>query len=189
MFDMVLKNTVLFILFILILHFSIKNRLLDEGFVVSPSMPGTIGLPFTGNTSLYQPPRYLDTLQLIAPTDESRVAPATQKLETTQLKELYDYVFNEDSKKELDTYFKADTPKEEQTHKLVRCDVNSSQAYASTKMCESAVDKEFDMNAKTAIMETNHSFYKVYPSEGIQNGGMIDNIMGFSSMKDEYEQF
>jgi hypothetical protein len=169
MFDVVVKNTILFTMFILAIHFLIKSRLLDEGFVVSPSMPGTVGMPFAP-----------------APAPAPMLAPTPSLAPNAKLQELHDYVFAEDEKT-LDDYFK--TPAVPPKHDTVPCNAQSmpTLAPAAKDLCASNVDKQFDLTNKGPIMENNHSFYKAYPNESVLNGGLMGNIMGFSRER-EYEQ-
>ena len=165
MFDVVVKNTILFTMFILAIHFLIKSKLLDEGFVVAPFMPGTVGMPFAPMSPPMSPPS-------MAPD--------------TKLQELHDYVFAEDEKT-LDDFFK--TPAIPPKHDTVPCNSQSmpTLAPAAKELCASNVDKQFDITNKGPIMENNHSFYKAYPNESVLNGGLMGNIMGFSK-ESEYEQ-
>ena len=173
MFDVVVKNTILFTMFILAIHFLIKSRLLDEGFVVAPSMPGTVGMPLP--------------LVSVAPRADAIVmAPFPLDNSTNKLQELHDYVFADEAPASLDDYFKAPAPAK---HETTACDKQSMPAFAPSAkdLCASNVDKQFDLTKKAPIMETNHSFYKVYPNESVLNGGMMGNVMGFTK-EQEYEQ-
>ena len=174
MFDVVVKNTILFTMFILAIHFLIKSRLLDEGFVVAPSMmPGTVGMAFA-------------PASCNAPSSTAPSSAALSMGSDPKLQELHDYVFADDDKT-LDDFFK--TPAVPPRHDTVPCNSQSmpTLAPAAKDLCASNVDKQFDLTNKGPIMENNHSFYKAYPNESVLNGGLMGNIMG-CTREHEYEQ-
>jgi hypothetical protein len=192
MFGVVVKNTILFTLFILIMHFVLKTRLIEEGFTISSSVKDEVRR-FEGFSGYSNGRRsranddIMRVIQSVAASDES-ILPSTQTMNQSQLQDLYAYVFNEDASKELNGYF--ETSKEEKGHDR-RAGVTTCQpslANATKELCATTIDKHFDIHAKTPIMETNHSFYKVYANENVMNGGLMDNIQGYGQIKDDYEQ-
>jgi len=181
----------------------IKNRLLEEGFVVEPSFPATIGMPLSDVSSGVSSkvevvnksgghvspaaPLSETTYTKHAPVDEVKL-PNASTFQSTQLQDLYDYVFDTNAKSQLDTYFKTSPSQSPSKKGTASCDLNSSQAFNTKALCETSIDKQFSLTKKEPIMETNHSFYKVYPNESILNGGLLGNVTGFDQIKDEYEQ-
>jgi hypothetical protein len=195
MFGLVLKNTILIILIILIVHFMIKNALLDKDI-------------FSRARSRRQA-RYADDNQLLrdalyAGEREKRPGLASReredilkydegyikKCKEQQMKELYRYVFKEDASSELASYYDqaaVDMSAALDGSQQVKCNPseNTSLTCGPAPLCPTPIDKHFSERTKSTLPQSQDKHFKnrqiinEYADEDIMNGGAVDNLTGY----------
>lgn len=171
MFDIVLKNVILMILVVLICHFLIQSKLLDMPLPLSQEILTPIVTP------------------TVTATVTATVTHPVQTPRDAQLRELYDYVFSEDSRKELDAYYQS-APRPDIATGSIDCadPVNA----LSNELCISSIDKHLRERTKTPQYTTRQSGHleviAEYEKESELNGGLLDGkqLQGFSSFSDDY---
>jgi hypothetical protein len=205
MFGLVLKNTILIILIILIVHFMIKNALLDKDI-------------FARARSRNRKPRETNDNQLLRDalyageeSDAPRPGLASRKREDIlkydegykkkckeqQMKELYHYVFKDDASPELASFYdksSVDMSAALDPNQQVKCEPseNTNLTCGPAPLCPTTIDKHFNERTKSTLPHTQDKHFKnrqiinEYADEDIMNGGAVDNLMGYDGFHSQY---
>jgi hypothetical protein len=195
MFATVLKNSILSVLIILIIHFLIKKQLLNASKPLHSFRRTDAGteenriLAYISSLDSDGKGPIDEKLLQIASTDED----VLRKSQSHQLKELYDFVFNDESSaKELGSFYKQ-LPSTDPS-KPVRCNPSDLRTDNNT-MCDDAIGMHIQSQKKQAISENNLKYYKnavginEYPDENIMNGGLIDGLLtGYDNFDVNFER-
>jgi hypothetical protein len=199
MFGTVIKNTVLFILIILILHFMINNILVELKLLNKKSPKQEE--PQVHDLDYPKPSRKQDdtsmTTELI-PKD----TPCNTNVNNIKMKELYDFVYDKDAKPELNKFFKDDIDFEKNNENVpeIRCADNLNDNVGN--YCSSSptskeeitghysnfnreeCDKDIDQTKGVYIL-------KKYKNEQEVNGGKLEgtDLEAFDGYDSLYETY
>ena len=187
MYATLLKNSLLSILIILIIHFLIKKQLL----LPLPQRPRTAlseENQILAYISAMDESKANNKLQQIASTDEDLL----RQSQTNQMKELYDFVYNDESSAaELGSYFQS-LPKVDPS-KTISCHPSDLRT-DDRDSCGDAISMHIQSQKKKAVSENNLKYYKnavginEYPDENVINGGLIEGALtGFDNFSADYQ--
>ena len=202
MFGTVLKNTVLFLLIIFILHFMINNLLIDmdlNNFETnkengnSPSSPSAVA----DDSSIVDNTKMVEVDRAQPERDEKKDKDALK------MKELYDYVYEKDANNKLDGFFKKSNDIDVNNSKDVQVKCADSLCSNVNNYCNTSlpikqelqghysnfnkVQCESDLKGQD---EHKHVYLiKKYENESVMNGGKLDdtNIEAFDTLDDCFE--
>lgn len=176
MFGTILKNTILFLLIILIIHFLINN-LLVETKIVKKEKETENGFDEEPKVDMEYPKP-----ERITPKDK--------------MKELYDYVFDKDASKKLNTFYDVDTNIDENTRKdsEMKCADDCKNFCNTTKPTQDELKVHYGNFNKvecTADIAQDKHYYILnkYNDEKEINGGKSINcdIMGYDLSDNLFE--
>jgi len=198
MLDTVIKNTILFGLLIMIVHFMIKNELVDsaarrrvEFFMDNKPLPLPIPAPHDELATFFleaTSPKKADAMAAASPcaTDEAQRAKA-------QLKDLYDYVYaDKEAPGELGTLYNDNVKSDciQGSKKTVKCDLVGNNV-GDKRMCKTLIDAHIDKQQKeeAPLVEKADEGYrfgvrvKDYKNEAVMNGAYIEGtrLTGFDT--------
>ena len=201
MFGTVLKNTVLFLLIIFILHFMINNLLIDmdlNNFETnkdnsSSSAPSAVA----DDSSVVDNSKMVEVDRAQPERDEKKDKDALK------MKELYDYVYEKDANNKLDGFFKKSNDIDVNNSKDVQVKCADSLCSNVNNYCNTSlpikqelqghysnfnkVQCESDLKGQD---EHKHVYLiKKYENESVMNGGKLDdtNIEAFDTLDDCFE--
>ena len=158
MFSTVLKNSILFVLIILILHFLINNILVEKKIVMKEEEVKNVVEGKEGKEGKEEK-EDIEDIDIDYPRPE-------RNTENTKKQELYDYVFDKNATKDLDTYYNVDNDIDanNKTDTEVKCADDSNNFCNTTKpthdelkahygnfnfnklQCSNNLDKEKEVN-------------------------------------------
>ena len=174
MFGTVLKNTILLLLIILILHFLINNLLVENKIVKKKE------------ENHFEDDKDID-IELPQPE---------RNTSTDKMKELYDYVFDKDASKDLNTFYKVDTNVDANNAKdtEIKCARDSKNFCNTTKPTHDELTAHYGNFNKVQCegdIDQNKHVYVVnkYNDEKPMNGGQSSNteIMGYDLTDNIFE--
>tara|TARA_B110000977_G_scaffold47779_1_gene64902 strand:- start:683 stop:1276 length:594 start_codon:yes stop_codon:yes gene_type:complete len=193
-FGTVLKNTILFLLIIFILHFMINNLLIDmdlngldekKSEVVASQEANVVGGDVPVEVDVPQPER-----------EEKKVD------DTKKMKDLYDYVYKKDSKSSLDMFFKKTGNMDENNTKDVQVKCADSLCDNVNNYCNTSLPVKQEIQGHYSNFnkvqceadlkgeEKKHMYIvKKYDNESPMNGGKLDEttIEAFDSLDECFE--
>lgn len=188
MFGTVLKNTVLFLLIIFILHFMINNLLIDmdlNNFEAKKN--GELPSPVQDNSKMVE----VDRAQ--PERDEKK------DKDVLKMKQLYDYVYEKDAEKKLDSFFKKSNDIDVNNSKDVQVKCVDSLCSNINNYCNTSLPIKQEIQGHYSNFnkvqcegdlkgeEHKHVYLvKKYNNESAMNGGKLDetNIEAFDTLDD-----
>lgn len=201
MFGTVIKNTILFVLIILIIHFMINNILLELKLLNKKNDKPDNNKPQMQDLDYPQPAREQQDTSMtsdLIPKD----TPCDTNVQNLKMKELYDFVYDKDAKPELNKFFEDDIDFEKNNKNVpeVRC-ADSLDANVSTYCSSNLTSKEeitghysnFNkVQCEDEIDQTKGVYIlKKYKNESDINGGKVpgtdlEAFDGFDSIFEKY---
>jgi hypothetical protein len=200
MFGTVIKNTLLFLLIIFILHFMINNLLIDmdlNGFSVNGSIPKNIN---TNEVKVLEE-EVLDNTAMIEVDLPRPERDEKQDKDAIKMKELYDYVYDKDATNKLDNFYKMSNDIDVSNSKDVQIKCADSLCNNVNNYCNTSlpVKQELEghysnfnkVQCESDIKDSSKHPYivKKYDNESPMNGGALDetNIEAFDTLDGGYE--
>ena len=184
MFGTVIKNTILFVLIILIVHFMINNILLELKLLNKKNDKPDNNKPQMQDLDYPQPAREQQDTSMtsdLIPKD----TPCDTNVQNLKMKELYDFVYDKDAKPELNKFFEDDIDFEKNNKNVpeVRC-ADSLDANVSTYCNKVQCEDEVEQTKGVYIL-------KNYKNESDINGGKVpgtdlEAFDGFDSIFEKY---
>jgi len=210
MFDVIIKNTILFLLIILISHFMINNILVDlnidysnknkskkQNMLKSVNGFGTKDDEITVNNKkqfielpIAKPERLITSTSMDCTTNKD-----------SKCNELYDYVYSKDAKKDLDDFFdiKNDIDKNNATDFEVKCGDNlcdNVNNYCNTSLPIKQELRKFTSNFRRLEPDTknekesntcNPNNFEFLEGKNDDDDNIIDGIGPFESFNTNYD--
>ena len=174
MFGTVLKNTILFLLIILIIHFLINNLLVSTKIVKK------------------EEENHYDE----EPDVDMDLPKPERNTSNDKMKELYDYVFDEDASKDLNTFYNVDTNMDANNKKdtEMKCADDNKNFCNTTKPTHDELKAHYGnfnkVQCSTDIDQNKHVYIvNKYNDEKPMNGGKSVNsdVMGFDLTDNLFE--
>lgn len=194
MFGTVLKNTVLFLLIIFILHFMINNLLIDmdlNNFEAKKN--GELPSPVQDNSNIIDNSKMVEVDRAQPERDEKKDKDALK------MKQLYDYVYEKDAEKKLDSFFKKSNDIDVNNSKDVQVKCVDSLCSNINNYCNTSLPIKQEIQGHYSNFnkvqcegdlkgeEHKHVYLvKKYNNESAMNGGKLDetNIEAFDTLDD-----
>ena len=194
MFGTVLKNTVLFLLIIFILHFMINNLLIDmdlNNFEAKKN--GELPSPVQDNSNIIDNSKMVEVDRAQPERDEKK------DKDVLKMKQLYDYVYEKDAEKKLDSFFKKSNDIDVNNSKDVQVKCVDSLCSNINNYCNTSLPIKQEIQGHYSNFnkvqcegdlkgeEHKHVYLvKKYNNESAMNGGKLDetNIEAFDTLDD-----
>ena len=186
MLDTVIKNTILFLLIILILHFLINNVLVEKKILVSKEKKKEVPEKING----------FNDIDLKRPEPENNTTVKVDKM-----KELYDYVFDKDASSDLNKYYDVDNKLDENNKKdvQVKCaeELGGNKNFCmTTKPTQDELKAHYGnfnkVQCEGEIDQDKHVYLiNKFENERPINGGAEDasNIVGFDGFDTTFDAY
>ena len=185
-----IKNTILFLLIILILHFLINNVLVEKKILVSKEVKNE-------KDGKEEPKKVIVDLDLPKPENVTN----NNVIKVDKMKELYDYVFDEDATKDLDQYYSVDNDVEGANKKdvQVKCaeELGGNKNFCmTTKPTQDELKVHYGnfdkVQCEGEIDQDKHVYLiNKFKDEKPINGGAEDssNILGFDGFDTTFDAY
>jgi hypothetical protein len=198
MFGTVLKNTVLFLLIIFILHFMINNLLIDMDLnnIEEKKNNGNLPSPVEDNSNVIDNSKMVEVDRAQPERDEKK------DKDVLKMKQLYDYVYEKDADKKLDSFFKKSNDIDVNNSKDVQVKCVDSLCSNINNYCNTSLPIKQEIQGHYSnfnkvqcegdLKEEEHKhvyLVKKYNNENAMNGGKLDetNIEAFDTLDDCFE--
>lgn len=210
MFDVVIKNTILFLLIILISHFMINNILVDLNIDnsnknKSNNLKSVNGFGINNNSDEVTVNNNKEFIELPSSKPERLITSSNMDCATdirdVKCKELYDYVYNKDAKKDLDEFYdiKNDIDKNNTMDFEVKCGdhlCDNINNYCNTSLPIKQELRKFTSNFRRLEPDTknkkesnicNPTNFEFLEGKNDDEDNVIDGIGAFESFNTNYD--